>query len=179
MPVATTNQIGATVVPVVRYRNIPAAITWLCHAFGFEEHRIVYNDNGVTSFAQLTFGTAMVMIAPIRGPAFPILFKQPDEIGGAETQVCYFFVPDAHAHSARAKAAGAEFIVDKVDRVKGASGYLCRDPEGHLWSFGTYNPWQPHPGSSGQRSKLRIVWGAAWRPIIALEAKASRQQCST
>jgi len=23
----------------------------------------------------------------------------------------------------------------------GTRGFLCRDPEGHVWNIGTYNPW--------------------------------------
>jgi uncharacterized glyoxalase superfamily protein PhnB len=68
--------------------------------------------------------------------------KQPDEIGGAETQSAYVVVPDADAHYARAKAAGAEILIDIKDEGYGGRGYGCRDLEGHIWYFGTYNPWQ-------------------------------------
>ncbi|HZF33304.1 MAG TPA: glyoxalase, partial [Candidatus Angelobacter sp.] len=29
------------------------------------------------------------------------------------------------------------------DEDYGGRGYSCRDPEGHLWNFGTYDPWAP------------------------------------
>jgi uncharacterized glyoxalase superfamily protein PhnB len=29
-----------------------------------------------------------------------------------------------------------------------AIDFLCRDPEGHLWSFGTYDPWAPRGGGA-------------------------------
>ena len=168
MPEATTNAMGTSVVPVMRYRDIPAAINWLCRAFGFERHRITVGENGAIMFAQLTFGTAMIMIGPVRESAFDKLLRQPDEIGGAETQVCYFFVADAHAHCARAKAAGAQIVFDIEDEVKGGRSYSCRDPEGHLWNFGTYNPWQRQtmrrPRGHGYRS---IIWGAAKRSVVA------------
>ena len=138
---ANIRDLGSAVVPVLRYRNLPAAIAWLCNAFGFERHETVAN-NGAIQFAQLTFGTAMIMVGPVRSSAFDKLLRQPDEIGGAETQVCYFFVADAHAHCARAKAAGAEIVFDIKHTANGGRSYSCRDPEGHLWNFGTYNPWQ-------------------------------------
>jgi uncharacterized glyoxalase superfamily protein PhnB len=50
-------------------------------------------------------------------------------------------VEDADAHHARAVAAGAEVVADLVDQDYGGRGYSCRDPEGHLWNFGTYDPW--------------------------------------
>jgi uncharacterized glyoxalase superfamily protein PhnB len=133
---------GSAVVPVMRYRNLPAAIEWLCRAFGFEKHRLTVSDNGAIQFAQLTLGTAMIMVSSVRASTFDKLLRQPDEVGGAETQVCYFFVADARAHFARAKAAGAQIVLNIERTANGGCSYSCRDPEGHLWNFGTYNPWQ-------------------------------------
>ena len=152
---------GAPVVPVIRYRNLPAAIAWLCAAFGFEKHRITTDSNGGVMFAQLTFGSAMVMLGPVRDSAFDKFLKQPDEIGGAETQVCYFFVADAHTHCARAKAAGAEVVFDIADQVKGGRSYSCRDPEGHLWNFGTYDPWQRQVAPMGEPASPGRSWRGA------------------
>lgn len=50
-------------------------------------------------------------------------------------------VTDADAHHARAKAAGAEIVIDLVTQDYGGRDYTCRDPEGHIWTFGTYDPW--------------------------------------
>ena len=68
--------------------------------------------------------------------------KQPDEIGGAETQSSYVIVSDADAIYARAKAAGAEIMLDIKDEDYGGRGFTCRDLEGRLWTFGTYDPWE-------------------------------------
>ena len=142
MTYASIEQSGAPVVPVIRYRNLPAAINWLCAAFGFEKHRITADSSGTIIFAQLTFGPTMIMVGPVRDSAFDRFLKQPDEIGGAETQVCYFRIADAHAHCARARAAGAQIVFDIEDRGNGGRSYSCRDIEGRLWNFGTYDPWQ-------------------------------------
>ena len=66
---------------------------------------------------------------------------QPDEIGGRETQWPCVIVADAEAHHARAKAAGAIIVDEFETKEYGYKGYSCRDPEGHLWWFGTYDPW--------------------------------------
>ena len=60
---------------------------------------------------------------------------------GVGTQSAYVIVEDADAHYARAKAAGAEIVVEIEDQDYGGRLYSCRDPEGHLWNFGTYDPW--------------------------------------
>ncbi len=67
--------------------------------------------------------------------------KQPDEAGG-ETQTAYIVVRDVDAHHARAMAAGAEIVIDIKDEDYGGRDYTCRDPEGHIWTFGSYDPWQ-------------------------------------
>ena len=40
-----------------------------------------------------------------------------------------------------AQAAGAEIVIDIKDEDYGGRGFTCRDPEGHVWSFGSYDPW--------------------------------------
>jgi uncharacterized glyoxalase superfamily protein PhnB len=38
-------------------------------------------------------------------------------------------------------AAGAAVPETPADRPCGGRDYMARDPEGNLWSFGTYDPW--------------------------------------
>lgn len=132
----------SSVAAAMRYRNVAAASDWLCAAFGFQKHFVAASETGVVHYAQLTFGHAMLMLAPVRDTPLGKYMKQPDEIGGAETQSCYLLVSDADAHYAEAKAAGAEIILDIQDDDFGGRSYACRDPEGHIWNFGTYDPWQ-------------------------------------
>ena len=135
---------ACTVIPSLRYRDAPAAIEWLCRAFGFEKHA-VYAEGEVVQHAQLTFGRGMIMLGSVDNrTAWGERIAQPDEIGGRETQACYVVVADCAAHYARAKAAGAEIVDELETKDYGGSGYSCRDPEGHLWSFGDYDPWAGH-----------------------------------
>ncbi|MEZ5648377.1 MAG: hypothetical protein R3E60_05460 [Alphaproteobacteria bacterium] len=57
------------------------------------------------------------------------------------TQTIYMIVENVDAHYARTKAAGAKILIDIKDEDYGGRGYSCFDIEGHVWSFGTYNPW--------------------------------------
>lgn len=133
------------IIPTMRYRNASAAIEWLCKAFGFEKHLVVPGQDGRIEHAQLTLDNGMIMLSSVGGGTFGRLMKHPDEIGGAETQSAYVIVPDCDAHYARAKAAGAAMLRDVQDEDYGGRGYTCRDLEGHIWSFGTYDPWRPNP----------------------------------
>jgi uncharacterized glyoxalase superfamily protein PhnB len=130
----------ATVIPCLRYRDAPAAIEWLCQAFGFEKHLVVPGEGETIAHAQLSFGNGMVMLGSVKESEFDRFMKQPDEIGGAETQSAYVIVSDADALYARAKTAGAKIVLDIKDEDYGGRGFSCRDPEGHLWNFGTYDP---------------------------------------
>ena len=131
----------ATVIPCLRYRNAPAAIEWLCRTFGFEKHLVVPGEGGTIAHAQLSFGNGMIMLGSVKQSEFDRLMKQPDQIGGAETQTAYIIVSDADAVYARAKAASAEIVLEIKDEDYGGRGFSCRDLEGRLWNFGTYNPW--------------------------------------
>ena len=133
----------ATVIPCLRYRDAPAAIEWLCENFGFEKHLVVPNDDGTIAHAQLSFGNGMIMLGSVFEveTEFGRLIKQPDEIGGAETQSAYVIVSDADAVYACAKTAGAEIVIEIKDEDYGGRGFSCRDLEGHLRNFGTYDPW--------------------------------------
>jgi uncharacterized glyoxalase superfamily protein PhnB len=66
---------------------------------------------------------------------------QPEDVGRRETQSPYVVVSDIDALYERAKAAGAEIVIEIKDQDYGSRDFSCRDPEGHLWNFGTYDPW--------------------------------------
>lgn len=133
---------SATIIPCLRYRDAPAAIDWLCRAFGFERHA-VYSEGDTVHHAQLVFGNGMVMLGSAdTASEWGRRIAQPGDIGGLETQSPCVVVADVDAHYARAVAAGAELVQDIADQDYGGRGYSCRDPEGHLWWFGSYDPWK-------------------------------------
>jgi uncharacterized glyoxalase superfamily protein PhnB len=141
---AIAQETRTNVIPCLRYRDAPAAIEWLCDTFGFEKQLIVPNEDGTIAHAQLLFGNGMIMLGTAVTTNFGRFMKQPDEIGGAETQTGYLFVPDADLIYQRAKAAGAVIEIDIKDESYGGRGFTCRDLEGHLWTIGTYDPWKSH-----------------------------------
>jgi uncharacterized glyoxalase superfamily protein PhnB len=102
---------------------------------------VVPGEDGTIAHAQLTFGSGMIMLGSARDDAFDRLQKTPAQVGGVGTQSPYIIVADADAHHARAVTAGATVVYALKDEDYGGRGYSCRDPEGHLWNFGTYDPW--------------------------------------
>ena len=131
---------GAAIIPGLRYVDAPAAIEWLCAAFGFEKHLVVPGDNGKIAHAQLIFRNSMIMLGSVRDGEYDNLMIQPTD-AGAVTQAPYVIVDDVDAHCARARTAGAEIVMEPADQDYGGRLYSCRDIERHLWNFGSYNPW--------------------------------------
>ena len=127
------------VVPGMTYRDAPAAIDWLCDVLGFERRLVVPGENGTVPHAQLTLGNAMIML----GSAFddPNAMVVPPTPDGKLTQCAYIVVDDIQAHYERAKAAGANIVVELTDQHYGGSLFGVRDPEGQLWHVGSYDPW--------------------------------------
>lgn len=137
---------GSSAIPCLRYRDARAAIDWLCSTFGFVRHAVYADDADGIANAELVLGNGMVMLGSV-GPqpsAWGRLIRQPDEIGGAETQNAYLVVADPDALYRRAREAGARMLLDIQDKAHGGRGFTCADPEGHVWSFGSYDPWRIH-----------------------------------
>ena len=140
MPASAKNTVS-TVIPALRYRDAAAAIDWLCRAFGFERHLVVPGENGKIAHAQLSFGNGMIMLGSGSDNEYQKVLRHPEEIGRRVTQAPYVIVAYPDVHYRQAKAAGAKIVLDIVDHDYGGRGYTCRDPEGHVWSFGSYDPW--------------------------------------
>jgi uncharacterized glyoxalase superfamily protein PhnB len=135
---AKNNQ--SAIIPTLRYRDGQAAIEWLCKAFGFEKNLVVPDADGAIAHAQLTYGNGMVMLGSANNNAFSKLVKSPMESGCIGSQSVYIVVAEVDAHYARAVAAGAEIVIAIKDEPYGGRDYSCRDPEGHVWNFGSYDP---------------------------------------
>jgi uncharacterized glyoxalase superfamily protein PhnB len=140
---APTSSSRSTVVPAMRYRDAPAAIEWLCRVLGFEKHLVVPGPDNTITHAQLTLGGGMLMLGSAsNGSEYGSRIRQPDEIGGFETQSAYVVVADADVVYARAKGEGWSVVIDIKDEDYGGRGFSALDPEGRLWNVGTYDPWK-------------------------------------
>ena len=133
---------GSSIIPALRYRDAHGAIEFLVHAFGFARQAVYDGPSATVAHAQLTLGHGMVMLGSASNEGgWGDRIVQPDEIGGRETSAPYLVVADAAAMYATAKAVGAEIVGELVEMDYGGKAFSCRDPEGHLWSVGEYDPW--------------------------------------
>lgn len=132
---------GNRLIPCLRYRDAPAAIDWLCRVFGFEAQLVVPDAQGGIAHAQLRRGRDLLMLGSTADSPHGRHMRQPDQAAGC-TQCLYLVVEDADALYARVQAAGVEVVIELRDEDYGGRGFTCLDIEGHLWSFGTYDPWR-------------------------------------
>ncbi len=128
------------IIPAMCYRDAPTAIDWLCQAFGFERHLVVAGEGGTIRHAQLTLGNGMIMLGTAREDEFGKLLAVPNK-GDRVTQSTYIVVEAIDAHYDKAVAAGTEIVTPIEDQEHRGRFYAARDPEGHLWCFGSYDPW--------------------------------------
>jgi len=126
------------VIPYIRYEDAPAMLDWLENAFGFER-RIVFEEGERVVHAEVTFGSGMLMLASTN-EGMPESTKTPNQLGGEFTGGIYVVVEDPDAHCERARGAGAKIVREPADQDYGSRDYAARDPEGYVWSFGTYRP---------------------------------------
>ncbi|WP_029030680.1 VOC family protein [Salinarimonas rosea] len=126
--------------PTLRCADADGMIAWLAEALGFRE-RVVYRDGdgdaALVAHAELVLGSSILMIGQERDDAYGADIGPRD---GRRTDALYLAVADIDAAYARAKAAGAQITAEVRDTPYGTRDFAFRDPEGNLWSVGTYWP---------------------------------------
>ena len=126
-----------TIFPAIRYRDADAALAFLKDAFGAEEHVVYRSEHGRIQHAEIVIGGEMIMFGGYAEEGF-LGGDPPDPM--RSTVSLYIVEADPDAHHTRAAAAGANVVRPLEDMSYGSREYSVRDPEGNLWSFGTYDP---------------------------------------
>ena len=135
----------STIIPALRYRDARRAVAWLQEAFDFTPTLVVEGPDGGIAHAELVSGSGMLMLGSASSGGYGDLVATVDD-AHPPTAGIYVIVEDVDAHAARARAAGAEIVIAPVDEDYGGRGYSCRDFEGNVWSFGSYDPWTEGEG---------------------------------
>lgn len=126
-----------TIHPTLRYADLPAAVAFLTTAVGFRTGATTTDDAGAVQHAELWFGD----------PASAVLVGQvvpdADDAWATGRAVTYLVAPDPDARHDIAVAAGAEVVMGLTDQPYGSREFAVADPEGNIWSVGTYRPQAP------------------------------------
>jgi uncharacterized glyoxalase superfamily protein PhnB len=135
MPTSATT-VGS-IFPAIRFEDARTMIQWLGEAFGFEPMAVYDAPDGSVAHAELRLERGAIMLGQSREDDLGT--RSPRAVGGV-TQTIYACVQDVDAHYRRAVGAGAEIVRPLADTPYGSREYSARDPEGHVWSFGSYMP---------------------------------------
>jgi uncharacterized glyoxalase superfamily protein PhnB len=116
---------SATVVPVLIYPDVRAAVAWLEAAFGFRERVRIGEDHR----AQMRVGDdGAMIIGDVRHD------RRPPRTGESTSSVLVR-VEDARAHCEQARAHGAKILMEPTDFEYGERQYHAEDLAGHQWTF--------------------------------------------
>ena len=115
---------SSTVVPVLIYPDVRAAVEWLTEAFGFAERVQIGEDHR----SQLSVGDGAVILGDVRHDRRP---PRP----GESTHSVMVRVHDASAHCERARKRGARILMEPTDFEYGERQYTAEDLSGHHWTF--------------------------------------------
>jgi len=110
-----------TVVPVLSYPDVRAAVTWLSAAFGFVERTRI----GESHRAQMSIGSDGAMIVA----------DGPGESADGMTHYVRVRVDDVGGQFERAVAHGARILHPPTDREYGERDFRAEDLAGHCWEF--------------------------------------------
>lgn len=132
---------SSATIPIIRYRDADAAISWLCRAFGFQV--FLRAGGGLrVEHARLILEKNMVMLASLgRNGRFEQSFKAPDVVGGV-TQCVLMTVENPDPVYESALAAGAKIIDPIADFEFGGRLFSCEDIESHVWVFSNGDAWK-------------------------------------
>lgn len=117
-----------SIVPYLSYVEAREAMSFLRDAFGLEIVQGYDAPDGRVMHAEMRFGSGVIMLGTV------------DQAVEKSSPGIYLVVDDVDAHFERAKGHGAEIVYPPEDTEFGTRRYRARDPEGHEWSFGTYQP---------------------------------------
>ena len=115
---------SATVIPVLIYPDVRAAVAWLEEVFGFRERVQIGEDHR----SQLSFGDGGVIVGDVRHD------RRPPRPGEA-THSVMVRVEDARTHCEHARTHGAKILMEPTDFEYGERQYTAEDPAGHQWTF--------------------------------------------
>lgn len=119
---------SASVVPILVYPDVEAAIAFLERAFGCAERLRAHGPDGRVNHAQLHIGAGDIIIGRAGGP---FRTAEPDNA----THMIHVTVADVDGHVSRAAASGATILEPPHNTPFGERQYTARDLGGHWWTF--------------------------------------------
>ena len=132
--------IAPTLTPQLMYDDVRQAIRWLTDVLGFRAATVYDGPDGGVAFAELVWRTGVVFVSGRPPSSNPWA-----NVGPASITLAAENAQTVDRYYQRAVAAGAEIIRPVHDArtpafPDGSHQFDVRDPEGNLWTVGTFQP---------------------------------------
>jgi uncharacterized glyoxalase superfamily protein PhnB len=131
---------GPTVTPSVAYENPRRTIKWLTEVLGLRLKSLYETPDGKVAFAELVWRTGIVFVsgrAPADNPwskmgiaSIALVAESAEAVGKAYQ----------HARSMGADVVREIHVAKTPAFPEGSTQFDLRDPEGNLWTIGTFQP---------------------------------------
>ena len=131
---------GPTVITSVIYDDARVGLKWLIEVLGLRQKSLYQLPDGQVAFAELVWRTGMVFVSS-RPPA-----DNPwSRVGIASIALVAADARVVSEHYERARSAGADIVrplhvAHTPAFPEGSTQFDLRDPEGNLWTLGTFQP---------------------------------------
>jgi uncharacterized glyoxalase superfamily protein PhnB len=138
-----SQRFASTLTPTVLYDDPGAAVLWLAEVLGFRAAAVYDGPDGTVVFAQLVWRTGIVFIS-----ARPAADNPWARVGPASIALAAEDAGEVDRLYQRAAAAGVDIVRPVHDATtpmfpEGSRQFDLRDPEGNLWTVGTFVPRAP------------------------------------
>lgn len=127
-------------IPATRYQDPEAALAFLKEVFGLKEHALHRSDDGRIVHVQMRVGAGLMMFGPPTDGTLENHMADPSEFGGRATMTIYAVVSDLEARYRHVVERGAKILLPLEAQDYGGQAFTASDCEGHIWTFGDYDP---------------------------------------
>lgn len=131
---------GPTIITSVVYDDARAGLQWLTEVLGLRQKSLYQLPDGQVAFAELVWRTGMVFVS-----SRPPLDNPWSRVGIASIALVAADARVVSEHYEHARSAGADIVrplhvACTPAFPAGSTQFDVRDPEGNLWTVGTFQP---------------------------------------
>ncbi len=138
-------------IPATRYYDCNAAHAFLTNILGLNELACYRDGTGAIQHCELSLGSGVMMFGPMErstgASEFNAYMTHPSQTGGRETVSIYAVASDVVARYDHVVASKADVLIALRAETHGGTSFTIRDPEGHIWTVGSYDPHLPAAGA--------------------------------
>ncbi|GAA1954342.1 VOC family protein [Amycolatopsis minnesotensis] len=126
--------------PYLCYADGMKAIDWLEKAFGFVRIAAYANDEGELMHGELKAGNGGLVMMSGRNEKLQL--NDPASLGASTFGTFVRLDSSAEVDAVHKTAVenGAKIVFELKHQDHGSYEFTCIDPQGHVWTLGTYNP---------------------------------------